>query len=172
MTDELTGARVRLRPSTDQDTDDLLAVLTHPGVRDIWRDYDRDTVRDELIGPTTFVIELGSQVIGLIQYYENDDDEYRHAGLDIALHPDFHGQGLGQDAVRTLSRHLITDRGHHRLVIDPAADNKAAIRTYAAVGFQPVGIMRQYEQGADGSWHDGLLMDLLAPELTTGESVN
>jgi aminoglycoside 6'-N-acetyltransferase len=28
-----------------------------------------------------------------------------------------------------------------------------------------VGIMRQYERGPDGTWHDGLLMDLLADEL-------
>jgi aminoglycoside 6'-N-acetyltransferase len=51
-------------------------------------------------------------------------------------------------------------------VIDPAADNHAAIRCYAAVGFRPVGIMRCYERNADGAgWHDGLLMDLLADEL-------
>ncbi len=89
-----------------------------------------------------------------------------HAGLDIALHPDVHGQGLGQDAVRTLARYLIHGRGHRRLVIDPAAHNARASRTYAAVGFRPVGVMRQYERSADGGWHDGLLMDLLAPELT------
>ena len=29
------------------------------------------------------------------------------------------GRGLGTDAVRTMARHLIHDRGHHRLVIDP-----------------------------------------------------
>jgi aminoglycoside 6'-N-acetyltransferase len=28
----------------------------------------------------------------------------------------------------------------------------------------PVGRMRDYELGADGTWHDGLLMDLLADE--------
>jgi aminoglycoside 6'-N-acetyltransferase len=68
--------------------------------------------------------------------------------------------------VRTLARHLVHDRGHHRLVIDPAADNAAAIACYAAVGFRPVGVMRQYERDIDGdSWHDGLLMDLLAGEL-------
>ncbi len=56
--------------------------------------------------------------------------------------------------------------GHHRLVIDPAADNEPSIRCYAAVGFRPVGIMRAYERDADGvGWHDGLLMDLLAEEL-------
>ncbi len=76
-----------------------------------------------------------------------------------------HGRGIGSDAVRTLARHLIVDRGHHRLVIDPAADNAAAIRCYSKVGFKPVGVMRRYERGDDGAWHDGLLMDLLADEL-------
>jgi hypothetical protein len=28
--------------------------------------------------------------------------------------------------------------------------------------------MRQYERGPDGRFHDGLLMDLLRPELTNG----
>jgi aminoglycoside 6'-N-acetyltransferase len=28
-----------------------------------------------------------------------------------------------------------------------------------------VGVMRAYERGDDGTWHDGLLMDLLAGEL-------
>lgn len=39
--------------------------------------------------------------------------------------------------------------------------NARAIRTYEAVGFRPVGVMRRYERGADGNWHEGLLMDLL-----------
>jgi len=28
--------------------------------------------------------------------------------------------------------------------------------------------MRDYELGADGTWHDGLLMDLLATEFVAG----
>lgn len=51
-------------------------------------------------------------------------------------------------------------------MIGPAADNAAAIRCYGKVGFRPVGIMRSYERGPDGTWHDGLLMDLLAEEIT------
>ena len=50
-------------------------------------------------------------------------------------------------------------------MIDPAADNVAAIRSYEKVGFRPVGVMRRYERGPDGQWHDGLLMDLLAEDL-------
>ena len=41
-----------------------------------------------------------------------------------------------------------------------------AIATYRRVGFRPVGIMRRYERGPDGTFHDGLLMDMLEGELT------
>ena len=67
--------------------------------------------------------------------------------------------------VRTIARYLLEVRGHHRLTIDPAADNLRAIRTYEKVGFKPVGVLRQYERGVDGKYHDGLLMDMLAGEL-------
>lgn len=68
---------------------------------------------------------------------------------------------------RTLRADVVTLRplrGHHRLTIDPACGNAGAIRAYEAVGFRPVGTMRRYERGADGSWHDNLLMDLLREE--------
>jgi len=64
-----------------------------------------------------------------------------------------------------MARHFIEERGHHRLTIDPAAENAAAIRCYEKVGFRSVGVLRNYEQGPDGTWHDGLLMELLADEL-------
>ena len=74
--------------------------------------------------------------------------------------------GLGQDVVRTVARWLIEERGHHRVTIDPSAANERAIAAYRRVGFRVVGIMRRYERGPDGTWHDGLLLDLLADELT------
>ena len=78
-----------------------------------------------------FAVEADGQVIGLIQYVEEDDPEYRSAAIDISLHPDWHHRGLGADALRTLARHLFTERGHHRLTIDPTARNQRAIRSYA-----------------------------------------
>ena len=116
-------------------------------------------------GTETFVIEHEGRVAGAIQWSAENEPDYRHAGIDIYLDPALHGRGLGTDAVRTLARHLIADQGHHRLVIDTAADNAAAIRCYSKVGFRPVGVMRRYERGLDSTWHDGLLMDLLADEL-------
>ena len=65
-----------------------------------------------------------------------------------------------------MARHLVDDLGHHRLVIDPAAHNERAIRCYEKVGFKRVGVQREYWLDADGVWRDGLLLDLLAEELT------
>src|SRR5215210_4564401 len=109
----------------------------------------------------TFVVEVDGQVIGAVQYGEVEDPMYRSASIDLYLTTPRHGQGLGSEAVRVLARHLIEERGHRRLTIDPAVDNAAAIRAYEKVGFRPVGVMRSYEQGPDGTFHDGLLMEIL-----------
>ena len=101
----------------------------------------------------------------MIQYYEETDEEFRHAGIDLFLGTPYHARGLGTDAVRAMARHLIVDRGHHRLTIDPAAHNERAIRCYEKAGFKRVGIMREYWLDPDGVWRDGLLLDMLATEL-------
>ena len=69
----------------------------------------------------------------MVQYGEETEPAYRHASIDIFVDPLMHGQGIGRDAVGTLARHLVHDRGHHRLVIDPAADNPSPV-TGDAVG--------------------------------------
>ena len=111
------------------------------------------------------MIEQGGTVIGYIQAVEETEPDFRHAGIDLFLRTDVQGRGLGPDAIRTLAAWLIDERGHHRLTIDPAADNARAIAAYAKVGFRPVGRMRQYQRMRDGRWVDALLMDLLAAEL-------
>jgi aminoglycoside 6'-N-acetyltransferase len=165
---ELRGDRVLLRPLTAEDVPKVAAIQAQPTVASRWSEPDEAELQGKAAGTdecTAFAIELDGEVVGLIQYHEEDDPMYRHAGIDLFLSEEVHGWGLGTDAVRTMARHLIEDRGHHRLVIDPAADNLAAIRAYEKVGFRRVGVMRQYERLPGGEWHDGLLMDLLADEL-------
>lgn len=107
----------------------------------------------------------GDAVWGMIQYSEETDPVYRHAGIDIFLDPAVHGRGLGRESVAVLAAHLLDDLDHRRLVIDPAADNVRAIACYEAVGFRRVGILRAYERWPDGLVRDGLLMDLLPEDL-------
>jgi RimJ/RimL family protein N-acetyltransferase len=165
---QIHGERVVLRPVQPADTGELVRIRRTPEVSARWGDVaDEDPAwpfdDDETV---VYSVLVDGAVVGMIQYSEELTPQYRHAGIDLFLDPPVHGQGVGRDAVRALARHLVHERGHHRLVIDPAADNVAAIRCYAAVGFRPVGVMRQYERDADGAgWHDGLLMDLLADEL-------
>jgi aminoglycoside 6'-N-acetyltransferase len=164
------GDLVSLRPATEADILALTAIRATPEVSSRWPLDDSDAekaVREELGGDDVeaFVIEHEGRVVGYIQFGEETDEMYRHASIDLYLDPAVHSRGLGTDAVRTLARHLVSERGHHRLVIDPAADNTAAIKAYAKVGFKAVGVMRQYERGPDGTFHDGLLMELLASEL-------
>lgn len=165
----LRGALVTLRPIRDGDRAALLEVLRDPSVVAVWDTRGAERSVDELLagdhGWTVWAIEAGGEFAGSIQAAEEEDGDYRHAGIDIFMHSRFQGRGLGTDAVRTLARHLLEVRGHHRLTIDPAAGNARAIRTYEKVGFRPVGVMRRYERGQDGTYHDGLLMDMLAGEL-------
>jgi aminoglycoside 6'-N-acetyltransferase len=166
----LRGALVTLRPATDDDIPTLAAIRRTTEVYERWgggEDLDAAAAQDlHEPGTTGYAIERDGRVVGWIQWSAEEDPDYRHASIDIYVDPVLHGQGIGTDAVRTLARHLVTDEGHHRLTIDPAVDNTVAIRSYTKVGFRPVGVMRQYERGPDGTWHDNLLMDLLAGELS------
>ena len=168
----LEGERVRLRPATEADLDILTAILQEPGVAEWWGAWDRERVRKDFLEDEddieVFVIELQGEAVGGIEVWQEPDPEYLHGGIDLFLTADRQDQGLGGDAIRAAIRHLIEDKGHHRVTIDPAADNARAIRAYEKVGFRPVGRMRQYQLMPDGRWIDGLLMELLADEYVTG----
>lgn len=164
----LVGSRVRLRPLEPADHAALRAILADPSVARWWGTDEPDAALADVVGQdghVTLVVDVDDAVAGAIMYAEEPDPDYRHAGIDLFLGAEHQGRGLGSEAIRVLARYLFEGRGHHRLTIDPAADNERAIRAYEAVGFRPVGIMRAYERGRDGSFHDGLLMDLLAGEL-------
>jgi aminoglycoside 6'-N-acetyltransferase len=165
----LNGDKVVLRPAAVGDVPELAAIRATPQVFVRWRgtdDLDAEIVGD-LEDPKLHLLAIESEgtVVGAIQWAAEEDPDYRHASMDLFVDPAVHGRGIGTDAVRTLAKHLVDHHAFHRLVIDPAADNAAAIACYSKIGFQPVGVMRGYERNADGTWHDGLLMDLLATDL-------
>ena len=186
----LRGPRVTLRPTTRRDILTLAAILLDPEVAQRWPRYDAARVRAELVagpGRHVWAIEVDSRVlsgaarvpaaavtlddagppvvVGAIQAWEQDDPGYRHAGIDLFLATPAQRRGLGPEAIGLVAAWLVDVRGHHRLTIDPAADNVAAIRAYRKVGFEPVGRLRAYERGPDGEWHDAVLMEMLAKDL-------
>ena len=164
----LQGVGVTLRPGRAGEAEILHQILSEASVMRWWGHPETvEALATQLAGDdeeVLFVIEVDGEVAGGIQYSEETEPNYRHAAIDIFVATRFQGRGVGTEAVRGMARYLLVERGHHRITIDPAADNQRAISAYAKIGFRPVGIMRQYERGLDGTYHDGLLMDLLAEE--------
>ena len=158
------AGRLRLRPLARDDEAELLRIHATPEVARWWDEPEEGFPFSDDPDATRLVIEVDGRVGGMIQYAEELTPKYRHASIDLFLDPALRGRGHGTEALRQVVRLLIEERGHHRIIIDPAARNERAIRAYAAIGFKPVGIMRRYEREPDGTWGDGLLMDLLADE--------
>lgn len=161
----LRGPRLALRTMEGADVAAVGAIAVEPEVARWWGDVSEQELIETAAGVggvVALVAEVDDRVIGLIQFAEEPDPTYRHATVDLFLSADYHGRGFGREAVGVLVQYLIEDLGHHRITIDPAAANERAIRCYAAAGFSTVGVMRSYERGPDGSFHDGVLMELVA----------
>ncbi|RJQ54089.1 MAG: N-acetyltransferase [Actinobacteria bacterium] len=164
----LRGKRVVLRPLVEGDLAPLVKLLEDPEVAEWWIRVDEARLRKEALDDPrirAFTIELDGEPIGEIQYAEEEDPDYRFAMMDVFVGRPWQGHGYGTEALRLLSNYLFEERGHHHLMIDPAASNKRAIAAYERVGFKPVGIMRAYERGPDFKWRDSLLMDMLREDL-------
>jgi aminoglycoside 6'-N-acetyltransferase len=163
----LSGDRLTLRPLAESDADTLAAMAASDGVREWWGTGGGAAgFREDASDECAFAIVVEGELAGWLGFHEELEPDYRHASMDILLGPAWQGDGLGPDALRLVARWLIDERGHHRITIDPAAANGRAIAAYTAIGFRPIGIMRSYERGIDGEWHDALFMDMLADELS------
>jgi aminoglycoside 6'-N-acetyltransferase len=153
-----------LRPLAIGDEAELLRIHTTPEVMRWW-DIPAEGFPWDEPESVRLTIEFDGAVAGLIQYWEESEPKYRHAGIDLFIDPVLHGRGLGAEAVRRVVHMIFRERAHHRITIDPAAANTAAIRAYEKVGFRAVGVMHCAERDVGGEgWHDSLLMELLVGE--------
>jgi aminoglycoside 6'-N-acetyltransferase len=159
-TPTLHAGRLSLVPVRPEHTDRLRALRRAPEVGRWW-DPPPDgwplTPEADLHKLTVLV---DGEVAGYVQFWEEPDPDSRHADVDIFLGPDTQGRGLGTEAMRTVVRFLIDDRGHHRVTLGTSVDNTRAIRCYEKVGFRRVGVMRKAVRShLTGEWEDELLME-------------
>lgn len=156
--DVIRGKLVELHPLAAGHAAELRRIHLTPEVSAWWGEIDPAFPDDEPESTRFAVIDEGA-VAGLIQFGEETEPDYRRASIDIFIDPARHGRGVGTDALRALMRHLIDVRGHHRITIDPALENAAAVRCYEKAGFRPVGVCRAAWRNPDGEWRDELLME-------------
>ncbi len=159
---ELSGKQVTLRATEPRDADALRAIRRDPEISRWWDEPEGDFPMDLDPDLTRLTIRAGDEIVGMIQFAEDPDPKYRSASLDLFVAPSHQRRGFGSEAIRLVVDHLLGERGHHRLTIDPAAHNRAAIACYSKAGFREVGRMRSSERdGTTGAWHDQVLMELV-----------
>ena len=157
---------MRLAPLAPGDAEALRAIRADPAVSEWWDPVEPDFPLGDEPETTRLTIHHEGEIAGMVQFAEEEEPKYRSASIDIFVAPAHQGRGVCTEAVRLVAEHLLRDRGHHRITIDPAAHNLPAIGCYTKAGFRPVGIMRLAERDSDGhGWHDALLMELVVEPL-------
>jgi aminoglycoside 6'-N-acetyltransferase len=152
---------LELRPLQPADAPELRRLHATPGVARWWDQPEDNFPLGDEPEQTRLTIVVDGKIAGMVQYWEETTPRYRHATIDLFLDPALHGRGIGAEALRLLSAHLMSERGHHRLTIDPATGNAAAIRCYEKAGFRRVGVLHRYECRGGGDYRDALLMELV-----------
>jgi RimJ/RimL family protein N-acetyltransferase len=82
----------------------------------------------------------------------------------LALVPAARGRGIALEASRALVRHLLAERGFHRLELEVYAFNETALRLADRVGYVREGVKRQAYR-RHGRWNDAVLFSLLREDL-------
>jgi steroid delta-isomerase len=164
----------RIRRAEPRDVDFVLELAGHDEV-DPFLSVRRARTRDELLEqierslrePETFgrfVIEVDGQRAGVMGF-EVENRRSRIASLGgLAIHPDFRGRRLADDAARELQRHLIRDLGYHRLQLEIYGFNERAIAHAERAGFVREGVRRK-AYWRHGEWVDGILFGLVRDDL-------
>lgn len=123
-----------LRPAGAADIDRLVAWHADPEVARYWDDesFTHAEMEERLARNDVeawIVLEAGEPV-GFLQVHAE--------GLDMFLTPGARGRGLGPDAARAMTEHLIHERGYDRVTVDPYAWNEGAVRAWERAGFVEV----------------------------------
>jgi RimJ/RimL family protein N-acetyltransferase len=168
----------RIRRAERADVEFLLELATHEDVEpymSVGRPRDREGLLEEIERSTVeprdsglFVIEVeqeGSWARAGTMAFDVSNRGSRIANLGgLAIHPDFRGRRLADDAARLLQRHLLFELGYHRLQLECYSFNDRAIRHAERAGFVCEGVKRK-AYWRHGEWVDGIIFGLLKEDL-------
>jgi RimJ/RimL family protein N-acetyltransferase len=156
---------VSIRPATPSDVDFLTALYTHEEVRPFLaagRPYGREWIEAHLDG--IVVTEVDGEPAGAMAWeVTSERNGIVHVG-GLAVHPDFRGRRLADEAARLFQRHLIRERGFHRIEMEIYGWNERAQRHAERSGFVREGVKRKAYRRDDG-WVDGVLYAVVAEDL-------
>jgi RimJ/RimL family protein N-acetyltransferase len=178
VTEFVSGDGFRLRRATGDDVEFLVELAGHEDVEPFLaavRTRDADGVRQEVERSLAEPQEIGRFVIEV-----EEDGDWRRAGVmgfdlanrrsrianlgGLAVHPEFRGRKLADDASRLFQRHLLLDLDFHRLQLEIYGFNERAIEHAERSGFIREGTKRK-AYWRHGEWVDGVLFGLVREDL-------
>jgi len=165
---------VSIRRAEPSDVDFLLELMTHEDVDPfmaVVRPRDRDGLLAEIelsqAEPQEFgrfVIEVDGEPAGLMGFnVANARSRIANLG-SLAVHPDFRGRHVADEAARIFQRHLIYDLGFHRLQLEIYGFNERAQRHAERAGFVKEGVRRKAYDRHD-EWIDSVIYGLVLEDL-------
>ena len=162
---------VSLRRAGPDDLDFLTGLYADEAVRPFLATggrYEREGIAEQLeCHPEEgglLVIELDGDRAGAM-LWEPTNVRSRIAHVSgIAIHPDFRGRRLADDAARLLQHHLIRERGYHRIELEIYGFNERAQRHAERSGYVREGVKRKAYRQGDG-WVDGVLYAIVEEDL-------
>ncbi|MGH2745644.1 MAG: GNAT family N-acetyltransferase [Thermoleophilaceae bacterium] len=156
------GERLLLEPTREEHAERLRELRATPEVARWWDPAPEGWPQEGEPNLCMLALLVDGEVAGYVQFFEEPDQTARHADVDIFLGPAAQNRGLGTEIMRTVVRHLIEDRDHHRITLGTSVDNARAIHVYEKVGFRRVGVLRKAVLShRTGEWEDELLMELV-----------
>ena len=174
----MTGDGVGIRRATLDDLDFLVELFGHGEVEPFLaavRAKDRESVQAEIERSLAEPQEFGQFVIEA----ERDGDWHRAGSMrfevanrrsriaalgGLAVHPEFRGRRLSDEAARLFQRHLIVDLGYHRLQMEIYGFNERAMAHAERAGWVREGVRRKaYDR--HGEWVDGVLYGIVREDL-------
>ena len=139
------------------------------------RARDPDAVREEIQRSLAEPQETGRFVIEV-----EENGTWRRAGSmafdlankrnrianlgGLAVHPDYRGRKLSDEAARLFQRHLLVDLDFHRLQLEIYGFNERAIQHAERSGFVREGVKRK-AYWRHGEWADGVQFGLVREDL-------
>jgi RimJ/RimL family protein N-acetyltransferase len=165
---------VAIRRARPDDVDFLVELYTHEEVEPflaVVRPKDRAAVLEEVERSEAepeafgvFVVEVDGRRAGTMQF-RRTNQRSRIADLGgLAVHPDFRGRRVADEAARLFQRHLLAELGFHRVQLEIYAFNERAQRHAERSGFTREGIRRK-AYWRNEEWVDGVLFGLVAEDL-------